>query len=169
MRMKTFPHSATYGSPGMFRHFITILWVRPSNMKGNSMPKRRSMSVEQALAQSKSIYEAAQRGEVPKPVARRSISLSERLRKWRLANPDKVRASAARAAATRAAKLAAPPGSVCGVCGTPNRVQLDRKRCGVLCPDCGSAVRYAENAERAATYAEAIARYRAEAESRMMS
>ena len=65
--------------------------------------------------------------------------------------------------------LDVPLGAVCGVCGTTDRVRRDHVRCGALCLACFWAMLHAENAERAATYAEAIARYRVEAESRMMS
>ena len=65
--------------------------------------------------------------------------------------------------------LDAAPGLVCGVCGTTDRVRQDHVWCGALCLACFWAILYTENAERAATYAETIARYRAGAESRMMS
>ena len=49
---------------------------------------------------------------------------------------------------------------LCGVCGADNGVRSDARRGGVLCRECHGAVRYAENADRAATYAGEIARYR---------
>ena len=99
----------------------------------------------------------------PKPLP------AERLRTWRAANPDKVRAARDRANVVRAALNAAPPGSVCGVCGTTSNVRLDHKRAGTLCPDCGSAVRYAETTERAITYAAEIATYRAGTAARQLA
>ena len=136
-------------------------------MKGNDMPKQTDKESRATYMQrARDIAAAVQRGEiqVPKPPEKPApLTNAEKLQHWRAMNPDKVRAAIARASATRAAKNAPPPGSACGVCGTGSSVTLDHKRGGVLCRDCHGAVRFAENADRAATYAGEIARYRAAA------
>ena len=147
----------------------------------------KGITVAAALAQSRAVMEAAQRGEPQAALPARRITSVERVRAWRAANPDKVheaniRAAATRAAqraawaaanpdkvrearvqraAARAAQYAAPPGSVCDVCNTSNDVRLDIRRAGMLCAACHGAVSYTENAERAAAYAVEITRYRA--------
>lgn len=126
---------------------------------------KRKLVITDALAYARKVTAAAQRGELPPA----PLSSVDRVRAWRAANPDKVRAARDRANALRAAAYAAPPGSTCGVCGTSSNVRLDRKRAGTLCPDCGSAVRYVENADRAITYAAEIARYRAGTAERQMA
>mgnify|MGYP001576203081 CR=1 FL=1 len=125
-----------------------------------------SWTTEDYLRYARDKVTEIQCGEIQAPVTQPAPvkqTAPDRLRAWRAANPDKVLAQRRRATAARAAKYAVPNGTACGVCGTLAGVRNDTIRNGALCRDCWNAVRCAEGADRAATYAGEIARYRAAA------